>query len=207
MITYIIIGITVVVSLLAFNNEALKNRLMFTPSIIKKTGQYERFITSGFIHSNWTHLFFNMYVFQMFGPKVELEFQEWFGNFGNLAYIILYFGAIVFSCLPAWLRHQDNITYRALGASGGTAAICFALVLIDPLWDLYLIFLPGISFHAVYGGIAYFLYEIYADMKLKDNVGHAAHYTGAIFGFTFPIILNYKLIFYFIDEVKTLLPF
>lgn len=200
MISYAIIGITLLVSFLAFNNEALKERLIFSPYNVKRTREYERIITSGFIHKDITHLGFNMFVFWNFGPYIEQVFSVWFGNLGNIFFILLYFGALIFSSIPSWLRHQDNAYYKALGASGAVAAVLFSFILIEPLHSINVFFIP-IDIPAVIIGILYLLYEFYADAKFNDNIGHAAHYFGAIFGFTLPVIFNYKLIFSFFDKI------
>ncbi len=203
-ISYSIIATTSLISLLALNNERLKERLMFIPYLVEKDKQYERFISCGFVHSSIWHLALNMWVLYMFGPDVEMYFTEWFNGFGGLMYVVFYFLAIIFSCIPAWLRHKNNLGYRALGASGGTSAIFFALILVEPLQEVALVIFPIFSFYVVVGGLIFLLYEFYADFYIKDNIGHAAHYAGAIFGFTFPLIFNYKIIFHFFDQVKTL---
>ena len=58
MITYILIGITVLISLMSFSNETLMSKLIFNPYVIDKRNQYYRFITAGFIHADFFHLFF-----------------------------------------------------------------------------------------------------------------------------------------------------
>ncbi len=59
-ITIAIIIITAIISFTAFNNEKITNDLIFWPPMIKEKHQYYRFITSGFIHADITHLAFNM---------------------------------------------------------------------------------------------------------------------------------------------------
>ena len=66
MITYIIIAITVISSILAFGNQALMSNCIFNPYVIDKRKQYYRFISSGFIHADLMHLFFNMYAMYHF---------------------------------------------------------------------------------------------------------------------------------------------
>lgn len=57
--TVTIILITCIVSFIAFSKETVMNRLIFWPPAMQR-GQYDRFITHGFIHADGTHLLFNM---------------------------------------------------------------------------------------------------------------------------------------------------
>lgn len=204
-ISYIIIGITVAISLIAFSRSTLNERLMFIPYLVHKDRQYERFLSCGFIHTGFMHLAFNMYVLFMFGPMVEVYFNQAFGTLGKFIYVAFYVMAIIVACTPSFIRHKNNPNYRALGASGGVAAIFFAFILFNPASPLQIIFIPGINFPSVVFGGLYLLYEFYADFKMNDKIGHAAHYTGAIFGFIFPLILKPKLALMFVEQVKQLL--
>ena len=64
--TVIIIIITAIVSFLAFQNQNIMNRLIFWPPAMQR-GQYDRFITHGFVHADGTHLLFNMITLFFFG--------------------------------------------------------------------------------------------------------------------------------------------
>lgn len=52
--TVTIIIITVIVSILAFSKQELMNRLIFWPPAMQR-GQYDRFITHGFVHADGAH--------------------------------------------------------------------------------------------------------------------------------------------------------
>ncbi len=55
--------------------------------------------------------------------------------------------------------------------------------------------LPGFIY-----GILFLAYSHYMGKKSIDNIGHEAHFTGAIFGFLFPIFLDTELISIFINN-------
>ena len=57
--TVTLILITLAVSMLAFSNARIMNRLIFWPPAMQR-GQYDRFITHGFVHADGMHLLFNM---------------------------------------------------------------------------------------------------------------------------------------------------
>src|SRR5688500_6233279 len=141
-ITLLLIVITCVTSIAAFNNENIRDQLIFKPYIIKRKKDWFRFLSSGFLHMDFVHLFFNMYVLFMFGRITEIYFMELFGRAGATLYILLYAIAIILSEVYSYFRHQDNPGYASLGASGAVSAVVFASILFQPLNKIGIIFLP-----------------------------------------------------------------
>ena len=124
--TTLIIIVTVIVSLLAWQNKALFNRLIFYPPAITD-GQWDRFVTHGFIHADSMHLLFNMFTLYFFGRAIEGLYQPFLGGFGFIAFYIL---AIIVAMIPSYLKNKNSASYLSLGASGGVSAVLFALSLI-----------------------------------------------------------------------------
>jgi len=70
-----------------------------------------------------------------------------------------------------------------VGASGATSALVFAFILFDP-WQWFLFPpLPALLF-----GVAYLWYSSYMDKRGMDNIGHNAHFWGAVYGIVFTLI-------------------
>lgn len=182
--TLLIVIITVLVTIAAFNNEELLNKLILWPRYMDKPAEYYRLLTSGFIHADWMHLFFNMFALYIFGKQVETVFMV-LGI--HQMFIVMYVGAIVVSSLPSFLKNRHNSYYRALGASGGVSAIVFAFIYYAPWSVIYIWFIPV---PAILGGIAYLVYSAYMSGKGRDNLGHDAHFWGAVFGFVFTFIYD-----------------
>ena len=184
-ITYSLIAINVVVSIIGFSNEDFLDKTMLWPYQIKRKNQFYRFITSGFIHADFIHLIFNMFSFYFFGSAIEYYFAH-FGLGGNIAYLALYFLALIIADIPSYLKHQDDYNYRALGASGAVSAVIFACILFQP-WGTILIYfipMPFIVFAFLYLG-----YCIYMSKKNLGHVNHDAHLWGSLFGLAFTLIL------------------
>lgn len=186
---FIIIGITVVVSFLAFSNEGLRNKLILNPYIMKRKNEFFRLLTSGFIHADIGHLAFNMITFYFFAPVVLSYFAYYFGANGTLLFIALYLGAMALGSLPDYFTYQDQPHYNALGASGGVSGVVMASILMEPLNKLYLMFIP-IGIPGFIFGILYLLYSYYQSRNANDNIGHRAHLWGAVFGIVFTALLR-----------------
>lgn len=186
-ITYFLIGITVLVSMVAFNKPAMWGEFMMNPYKVKTRRQYYRFITSGFVHQDHMHLIFNMVSFYFFGPVIEHVFALVFGALGGVYFIALYLLAIIISDVPSYLKHNNNPGYNSLGASGGVAAIIFAFIIFLPIEKICLFFaicIPGFIL-----GTAYIIYSYVQGKKANDNINHDAHLYGAAFGFLFCVIM------------------
>lgn len=182
--TLVIIIATALVSFAAFNNDDLRNKLILWPRRMDNPAEYYRFITSGFIHSDMTHLFFNMFTLYFFGRNAEY----WFNVIGRPAlYPLLYLVAIVAASIPSFLKHRNNPYYSALGASGGVSAILFCTVYIAPWTTIYVWFIP---IPAIIAGVLYLVYSAYMAKQERDNIGHDAHFWGAVFGFVFTFIFD-----------------
>jgi membrane associated rhomboid family serine protease len=192
-VTLIIIVVTALVSLLAFNNHEMFRRLAFNAYDIKHFKNSYRFLSYALIHADWVHLLVNMMVLYSFGRIVEQYYEILFGLKGILYFILLYVGGTALSTLPSYGKHKDDYTYTAVGASGAVSAVVFASILFDPLSKIYIFLIP-IGIPAIVFGVLYLVYSAYMGKKNIDNVGHDAHFWGAVFGFVFTIGLKPELI-------------
>lgn len=196
----IIIFVTFVVSLMAFNSSNVFNKLCFHPYTIVNSGQYNRLLTYGFIHGSWGHLLVNMFVLWMFGRVVESNFVYYFDFKGHFLYLLMYLSAIVISSISDLKKHQYNSEYVAIGASGATSAVVFAYILLNPLQKLYVMFIP-IGIPAALFGILYLIYSAYMDKYGNDNIGHNTHLWGAIYGIVFLIVIKPRLLLAFFSQI------
>jgi membrane associated rhomboid family serine protease len=198
-ISLILIGVTVAASLAAFNNESLMHKWILNPYQVHHRKQWWRLITSGFIHADFMHLFFNLFSFYFFGRVVEAYYGYVFGELAPLYYLILYLGAILIANAPSMAKHKDNHYYNSLGASGAVAAIIFAAILFQPWSKIYffgIIGIPGILF-----GPLYLFLEYRMSKQGGTGINHDAHYWGAIFGLIFTLALKPSLFLVFIDSL------
>ncbi|MFC3551742.1 rhomboid family intramembrane serine protease [Lysobacter cavernae] len=184
MLTFILIAVTVLVSWQAFERPNLLNRLILWPPAIDRNKQYDRLLTHGFIHADWSHLLFNMITLYFFGRVIESVMSQLIGPLG---FVLFYLSAIVIAILPTYLRHRHDPHYRSLGASGAVSAVLFAYILLQP-WSLIIVFflpMPAIVYAVVYIG-----YSIWMDKRGGDNINHSAHISGAIYGILFMLLME-----------------
>nr|HQV06693.1 rhomboid family intramembrane serine protease [Chitinophagaceae bacterium] len=155
--TLIIIIITVIISLGGFSRPQVMNDLIFYPPAITQQNQWYRFITSGFLHADYTHLFFNMLTLYFFGSGMEKFYDA---QIGKLGFLIFYLAGIIVSSIPTYIKHRNDAGYRSLGASGGVSAVVFAYVLFAP-WSWFTF--PPLP--AVVYAVIYIYYSVYMSKK------------------------------------------
>jgi membrane associated rhomboid family serine protease len=190
-VSLVIVIVTVITSIMAWRNDTMMRKWIFNPYMIHKRREYWRFLTAAFLHADWMHLAFNMFVLYEFGKHIEANFDVvYFGNDAKqvLLYLGLYFPAAVLSCFYTYEKQKKNIHYNALGASGAVSAVVFAYIGINPTALLGIFgVIPCPAF--VYGGI-YLLISWILARRAKDNIGHDAHFFGALYGFMYIFIIQ-----------------
>ncbi len=184
--TIVIIAANVLVSIKGFNDTSFFDRYKFNISAIK-AGQKERTVTSGFLHVDLSHLFFNMFTLYFFADVVI----QWFGP---AKFIGIYFASLLAGSLLAVFFHKNEPQYSAVGASGAVTGVLYAAILLQPGMDLFLMFIP-IPIPAYVVGIGYLLYSIYGMKSRLGNIGHTAHFGGAIGGYALTLLFLPDLIF------------
>ena len=201
MITTIILIACVAFSLLAFNNHAIFTKYLFSPYATYHYKQYYRLFTHAFLHGDYMHLAFNMYALYLFGQALEEQyFPALFQNKAVFYYILLYAGGIFFSSIYDLIKQKDNPSYSSVGASGAVTAIVFSAILINPTMGMGIFPIP-FYIPAWLFGILYLLYSWYMGKRQLDNIGHNAHFWGAVFGFVFTIALKPALLSRFFLEI------
>ncbi|AXT55750.1 rhomboid family intramembrane serine protease [Aquimarina sp. MMG015] len=175
-----IILVNVLVSLKGLNDFSFLERYKFNIGGIRR-GEQIRMLTSGFLHVDHMHLFFNMFTLYFFAPVV-------LNALGNIKFLVIYFCSLIVGNLFSLFFHKDEYHYSAVGASGAVSGIIFSAILFQPGMKLYLMFIP-IPIPAYIFGIGYLLYSIYGMKSRSGNIGHDAHFGGAVGGYVVTLIL------------------
>jgi membrane associated rhomboid family serine protease len=193
----IICIITAGISIWAFQNRLIVEKLIMSPHRVLYQKEWYRVISHAFIHANWWHLLFNLLALWSFGKYVVASFG-YLSSVPGVHFYMLYFVGIIIAAIPDLLKHKNDLYYLSLGASGGVSAVVFSSIFFDP-WNLILIFFlpcPGIVF-----GVLYLIYSNYMSKKGGDNINHDAHFYGAVFGFIYPLLIEPGSFSIFIDQL------
>ncbi len=199
-ILIIFIVIIVGFSWKAFNDSSFMERWMFIPYLVKRDKQQYRMASHMLIHADGMHLMFNCFSLYMLGSifltssgiyvGVGGGLMEFYGPvMGQVHFAIIFIVGGLFATIIPYARHQDNPSYRSLGASGGVSAIVFAAILWNPEMELGLMFLP-VHIPAYIFGPLYLLFEFYMDRRGNSGIAHDAHIGGALFGVLYVLLIN-----------------
>jgi membrane associated rhomboid family serine protease len=156
--------------------------MMLHPYSVSRGHYIYTVITSGLIHRDWMHLFFNMLSFYFFAFQLEPVLGHW--QFG-----VLYVVSLILSDMPSVLKHKENYNYYSLGASGAVSAVIFSAILYNPLAQMMILPIP-IPIPAVIFGVLYLVYCSYASKYSRDQINHDAHLFGALSGLMITIIFH-----------------
>lgn len=176
----LVIAITAIVSFIGFGNVELFNRLKFNIYAILKQNQWDRMISSGFLHADWTHLLFNMFTLYFFAPSIIAYLGVW-------SFLLIYFSAILLGNFLTLFLYRKNLSYSAIGASGGVSGVLFGAIALQPHIGIMIMFIP-IPIPGWIFAILYLGYSIYGMRKSTGNIGHAAHLGGAVAGILLAIV-------------------
>jgi len=187
LITILIIAANVALSFKGFKDYSFFEKYKFNIGAIIR-GEQIRLLSSGFLHVNTMHLFFNMFALYLFADQV-------ISGVGTIHFFIIYIGSLLSGNLLSFVFHKNEYHYNAVGASGAITGILYAAILLDPEQKYYFLFLPsrfgtidlGIPGYLL--GIGYLLYSIYGMKNRIGNIGHDAHFGGAIGGYVITLIL------------------
>lgn len=173
-----IIAANILISIKGFNDESFFRKYQFHVGSIR-AGEQIRMVSSAFLHADFVHLAFNMIALYSFAPVVT-------ENLGNLTFLLVYAGSLIFGSLLTMVFHGNDYSYRAVGASGAVTGIIYSAILLYP--DMTIGIFGIIPLPAYIFGIGYLLYSIYGMRAKNDNIGHTAHFGGAIGGYAITLL-------------------
>ncbi|SDS22292.1 Membrane associated serine protease, rhomboid family [Formosa sp. Hel1_31_208] len=177
--TIIIIAANALISYKGFGDYGFFERYKFNVGSVRRGEQF-RIFSSGFLHADTSHLLFNMITLFFFADRVI-----W--HLGEFNFLLVYVGSLLLGSLLSLYFHKNEYQYSAVGASGAVMGIIYSAILLDPHMRINII-IPGYVF-----GIGYLIYSIYGMKKRVGNIGHDAHFGGAVGGYILTLILKPSL--------------
>ena len=205
-ITYLLLAVTILVSIKAFSDLAFRDKLLLNPHAVIHGNQSYRVFTHAFIHGDVMHLTFNMFALYLFAVQVtpgtpgnhahyslEPELISRYGPKGYLYFGALYLGGILFSTMWSLYKHRNNPYYNSLGASGAISAVIFAYILLNPMDEMGVFPFPPIIPAFIFGPLL-LVFEYILAKRGGTGIAHDAHLAGALFGVIFITILDYRIL-------------
>ncbi|WP_299129243.1 rhomboid family intramembrane serine protease [uncultured Winogradskyella sp.] len=179
-VTIVVIAANVIFSIKGFDDHSFFETYKFNVGKIIR-GEQVRMFSSGFLHVDTTHLLFNMFTLYFFANTVVNQLRP-------LNFIVIYIASLIFGNLLSLYFHKHEYWYNAVGASGAVTGVLYSAIILDPEMSLIMFFIP-VPIPGYIFGIGYLLYSIYGIKKRIGNIGHDAHFGGAVGGYFVTLIL------------------
>tara|TARA_B100000886_G_scaffold74157_1_gene47878 strand:- start:343 stop:1173 length:831 start_codon:yes stop_codon:yes gene_type:complete len=169
--------INTVLFLFNINNLDLLNWFTIDADLSQLIFKPWSFITYGFLHGSFSHIFWNMIILYYFGKILNNLFgDKHFKNLylsgiaaGGVTYVISY------NIFPAF-KGVDSVM---IGASAGVMSVLFYLAFYNPQRIIRIFFF---DIKIIYIALFLFLYDV-IQIPLNNSGGHIAHLGGAMWGY------------------------
>ena len=183
----VIFAFTLVFSFIALRNNRFFEKILMNPYHISRNREYYRLLSSGFGHIDAGHFILNALGLFFFSGYLMDFLVRAFGLNAPLAFILIYLSAIVIAGLPDLIRHKNNPSYTAVGASGAISAVVAGAAISDPnmLIPVFGIPVPGIVY-----AFGYLFISLYLDYRGNGRVAHLAHAAGTFYGIAVVAIIS-----------------
>ncbi len=180
-VTLYLIGINVLVYILtAFVWTNGVYYLSMIPSFVLHGYVYQVF-TYMFVHSNFTHILFNMLSLFIFGQALEKRL----GSREFLLYYLL-IGTLsgIFSFISYYIAGQNAIL---LGASGAVYGILLLFAVFFPFARVYIFGILPIRAPLLI--LLFFVIELFSQISgVNGGVAHLTHLAGLLFGYIYCLV-------------------
>jgi len=207
--------VTLATTVAVFQNASLFQRFELKPYTFVHERKRFTVLTSGLIHANWQHLFFNMLTFYFFAFTLERMFvmrqavwipvddtdgQLFAEIIGRSKFFVFYLACMVIAVVTTIIKYKDDPSYRAVGASGALSGVVIGYIILAPSLSMHVMIfgvVPGWLFALLYVGGSYVL----GRMQPRSGIAHEAHLWGSLAGLILTVVMFPKESWMFVESV------
>ncbi len=181
-ISLLLIAGNIIFSYKGFTNPVFFDAYSFQVEKVLVYKEYKRLVSSGFLHTSWLHLLFNMFSLYAFSGSLE-------AYLGGFPFLFIYMAGLIGGNLFALYVNRHHGDYSAVGASGAVCGIIFSSIALFPGMSVGLFGLP-LSIPSWLYGLVFIVFTIYGIRSGTGNIGHEAHLGGALAGMAIAILME-----------------
>jgi membrane associated rhomboid family serine protease len=188
---YALIAVNILVFVLQFGIDPNTGTVGYRPWVDEfllrpRESPWWTFVTYAFLHADFWHIFFNLFILYLFGKNVN-------DKLGHLAYTVFYLCSAAFSGLGHALFQAGPPAIPVMGASGAVAAVTGAYLVLFPqtlLTIVYWFFFIGtIEVPALYFILLKLIFLDNVLARGHSNIAYNAHLAGYGFGIFVTLLL------------------
>lgn len=184
---YYIIALNVAVFFLTYffnvliRGIPLKYYLSLIPLFVQQ-GYVWQFVTYMFVHSSFSHLFFNMYALLVFGLLIEK-------HIGSKEFLLFYFLTGIFGGITNYLTAVifGGTNFVAMGASGAIYGLLFLMAVMFPYNRILLFFVIPMKMPVAV--LTFIVIEVASQITgTAADIAHLIHLSGLLFAWLYCIV-------------------
>lgn len=199
--SYIVAPIILISSIIGFYNKSYFHSLILHPYEIARGKRIHTVLTSAFIHRNWFHLLFNIFITYILGYDTFGNIMQEYGTIA--AYILTPLLFLLLISLPNLfqiLKKKDDFYFTAVGASGLSFGLYGFSALFYPLQKINHLFIPWI-----HNAAQYWIYILMVSILLSfikiSKINRSLHVYAYLLGSICAIIIRNESIHEFIKAI------
>lgn len=205
--TYTICLLVIVISIIGFYYKPFYQFFIYHPYEVFRGNRMHTIFTSAFVHKNWWHLIFNIYIF--YGVNRDVEYIILEDDFSQaiikfICLLVVGLGIILPNLLMS-TKQRNNLSFTSIGFSGATfcslgfSGLYFPLDQSSKTYTL----LPFLHYAYEFSLAVFFVIFLLALVFKKSKTNHKLHLYALVIGYVTAIALRPNLILEIIDHLKT----
>ncbi|RZK59209.1 MAG: rhomboid family intramembrane serine protease [Pedobacter sp.] len=205
--TYTICALVILMSIIGFYHKPFYQFFIYHPYEVFRGNRIHTVFTSAFVHKNWWHLTFNIYIF--YGVNRDIEYIILEDDYNKLWITIISLAIVVLGIvLPNIIdgqKEKKNVAFVSGGFSGATfCSLGFSgfYLPLDRSSKTYTL-LPFLHYAYEFALTVFLVIFLLSLIFSKSKTNHKLHLYALVIGFLIAIIIRPTIILEIIGNLKT----